>query len=549
MYGFVRPHSRRLVFILLLSLISTLIGLAQPYITKYLIDDGLIGRNFDLLLKLSLLMVAVGLVVAGLGAINRWHYVDVSARILLALRESVFSHLLRLSPRYYARTPGGELIARLDGDVGEVQRFAVDTLLAVINGVFALTGAVILMLSLSWQLSLLALALIPLIVLFLKYMRPLVERMTRTMRERASDITSFFVEKLAAVKFIQSAGGEPRERGRLADLHEVFRTDLLRLQMTNYVTGTVPALLTSITTAAVFVIGGYLTIQGQMTVGTLIAFSAYMMRATGPVHTLLGLYVAWQRARVSLQRVSEIRDIGPEVVETPAPVKLPEDDGADIRFENVIFGYAEDEPVLKDVNFSLPAGARVALHGPSGIGKSTIVDLLHRHYDPISGTVLLAGHDIRNLWLRELRSRVAVVAQDTVLFDASILENVRYANPGASDNEVHDAIDRARVGEFAQGFKDGLTTRVGVRGTALSGGQRQRIAIARALLQHPMVLILDEATSGVDRDTERRIVRSIDELFPGCTRLTITHRPDETERYDFVLKIQDDGTIAISTFQ
>ena len=142
-----------------------------------------------------------------------------------------------------------------------------------------------------------------------------------------------------------------------------------------------------------------------------------------------------------------------------------------------------------------------------------------------------------------------MVAQDTVLFDASILENVRYANPGASDNEVHDAIDRARVGEFAQGFKDGLTTRVGVRGTALSGGQRQRIAIARALLQHPMVLILDEATSGVDRDTERRIVRSIDELFPGCTRLTITHRPDETERYDFVLKIQDDGTIAISTFQ
>lgn len=533
------------MLILLLSLVSTLISLAQPYITKFLIDDGLIGRDFDLLLRLSLLMVAVGLVAAALGALNRWQYVDVSARILLALRESVFAHLLQLSPRYYSHTPGGDLIARLDGDVAEIQRFAVDTLLAVVNGVFALTGAVILMLSLSWQLSLLALVLIPAIILFLKYMRPLVERMTRTMRERSTDITSFFVDTLAAVKFIQSAGGESRERGRLANLHGAFRTDLLRLQMTNYATGTVPALLTSITTAVVFVVGGYLTIQDRMTVGTLIAFSAYMMRATGPVHTLLGLYVAWQRARVSLQRVAEIRDVQPEVVEPSNPVDLPADVPAEIRFDNVDFGYVKDEPVLKNLNFSLAAGARVGIQGPSGVGKSTIVDLLHRHYDPICGTVVLAGYDIRDIRLGDLRSRIAVVAQDTVLFDGSILDNVRYANPGASESEVRDAIARARVDEFAQGFRDGLDTRVGVRGTALSGGQRQRIAIARALLQHPLVLILDEATSGVDRDTERRIVRSIDELFHDRTRLIITHRPDESERFDLVLTIRVDGSVAL----
>lgn len=546
LYSFVRPYTSKLLLILCLSLISTFIALAQPYLTKFLIDDGLIGQNFNVLLKFSLLMVAVGLVATVLGGLNRWFYVNVSARILLAMRESVYDHLLSLSPRYYAKTRGGDIIARLDGDVAEIQRFAVDTLLAMVNGIFALTGAVILMLTLSPKLSLLALVLIPLIFGFLKIMRPRVERMSKIVRERSSDITSFFVETLSSVKFIQSAGGEVEEQQNLASLHNRFRQDTLSLQMTNYFTSAIPGLLTSITTAIIFIVGGYLSIQGEMSVGTLIAFSAYLMRATGPVNTILGLYVAWQRAKVSLKRVSEIREAEPEVIQSCSAISLPENASPDIEFKTVSFAYISDEAVLQAVNFKLPAGSKVAVRGPSGVGKTTLVDLLQRHYDPTSGAIYLAGKDLKHLQLKPLRKQIAVVAQDTVLFSTSILDNVRYANPHASDAAIHDAIQRAQIEQFSNKFEQGLQTQVGVRGAALSGGQRQRISIARAILQDPLVLILDEATSGVDRSTEQEIAAAIDELFSDRTRLVISHRPANNDDYDFVLEIHQDASVSLS---
>lgn len=525
LYRFVRPEARRLGLVFGLSVGASGVALLQPYIIKLLIDDGLIARDFGTVGIMCGAMLVAALVGAGLAAVNRWHYVTVSSRILFALREAVYRHLQTLSPSFYVRRRGGDIMARLDGDIAEVQRFAVDTALAFLNGVIVLIGALALMLALSWELSLVAFALLPLQILLLRALRPRIERMTRDLRERASGISSFFVDTLASMKLIQSVGAEPREASRLSGLQDDYFTRMRRLQMVNEAASTLPALLTLIGTILVFLAGGWMVVENTLTLGTLVAFTAYLARATGPVHTLLGLWVALKRAEVSLDRVRELMAEEPDVVQAATPQALPPDAAGAIVLEDVTFGYpGQDEVVLKDVRATFPAGAKIAVLGVSGAGKTTLIDLLHRHYDPQAGAIRIDDLDLRALALPELRRCIAVVAQDTMLLPGSIADNIRYASPDADDAAVARAAELAGIGDFVDTLPRGYDTEVGPRGTRLSGGQRQRIAIARAVLQDPLVLILDEATSGVDTETETRIGAAIDTLFGARTRIVVGHR-------------------------
>ncbi|CAI8766161.1 ABC transporter ATP-binding protein [Pseudomonas sp. fls2-241-R2A-110] len=537
LYSFVRPHRLAIAGLLGLSVCASLLVLVQPWLTKLLIDDGLLARNFAMLVLIAGLMIVAGLLGTALSGINRYLHTRLSGRILFALRDDLYRHLQTLSPSFYGQRRIGDLMSRLDGDVAEIQRFAVDSLFSAVSSVIGLVCAVAMLLTLSWKLSLLALVLIPLDVLWLRWMRRKVERDVRQLRERSADMSSFMVETLPVMKFIQSAGQQQRESRRLETLGQGYMSQLLRLQVTEFFTQAVPGTLTSLSRACAFLIGGYWVVQGTWQLGALIAFSTYLGMAVGPVQSLLGLYVAIQRMTVSLGRVMELRGEEPTVLTPVEPKPMPA--SGELRFDDVHFSHPGRPTTLRGIEARIPYGLKVALSGGSGVGKSTLIDLLQRHHDPQSGRVLLGDVDLRELDLFQLRRRIAVVSQDIVLFRGSLADNLAYAVPDASREAIAEVARLAQLDSLIESLPEGLDSPLGERGQQLSGGQKQRIAIARALLQDPLILVLDEATSAVDEATEREVIEAIDRLFAGRTRILISHRPSTLADADLRFELLD----------
>jgi len=545
LYRFVKPHKGQIVRLLLLSLCASALVLLQPYLTKILIDEGLLGKSFATLLSTAMAILLVGFASTALAGVNRYLHTRLSGTILFKLRESVYAHLQCLSPNFYAEQRTGDLLSRMDGDIAELQRFAVDGLFASVSGILGLIGAVTMMFLLSWQLALLLLILIPIQWLYLRLMRPKVEQQTRKMRERSADISSFLTETLPNMKQIQSSVAEDRELSRLSHLNQFYLSDLLKLQWIEFATSAIPSSLTSFTRAAAFVMGGYWVIQSQLALGSLIAFVTYLGMAVGPVQTLLGIYMAWQRFTVSLERVQHLTNYQPDRIVSeshPVPPMLR----GDLKFEQLSFRYNDQDTIIFDSTTAhIPAGCKVGIFGPSGIGKSTLGDLIMRHFSPTAGHILVDDHDIAQFELRDWRRHVALVAQDIVLFRGTIADNIRYSVPEASDDEVAQAVVRANLSELIGTLPQGLNSLIGERGTQLSGGQKQRIAVARALLQKPVLVIFDEATSAIDLNNEQRLMAEVDRLFASTTRLVISHRETPILDADLYLTLVN-GQIQLS---
>jgi ATP-binding cassette, subfamily B, bacterial len=539
---FVVPYWKRLGFVLLVSMLGTLLGLAQPYFLKILIDDAFLAGNFSLLVRLSGILFAVSLLSLALNSISGYRYIQVSTEALFDMRLEVFRHLQKLSPRFYAAVPMGDVLSRLNNDVSEVQRIASDTFLSFLTNLVFLAGTVVILLHLEPRLFAVSVAFVVPAVLVSRFFRVRVTEKNRDLRERSADIGSFLVEAFLGMRQTIASSQEARESTRFREKNDRFVRALLDRQLTNYMASGIPGVLLSISTFVVFLVGGYWVLEGRFTMGSFVAFTAYQARLLSPVSGLMGLYLGLQAARASLERVFALLDERAEVTEYPEPVALPVARGR-VELRSVTLDHGRGQAVLDDVSFVLEPGSATAVVGPSGVGKSTIADLLLRRLDPDEGEIRLDGIDVKKLALRELRRHVAVVEQETFLWNASVEENIRYGRPEASSHEVERAAKLAGIHDFILSLPQGYLTRVGERGQELSAGQRQRLAIARALLQDATVLILDEATSALDGETERSIAEALSPLFRSRTILVLSHRLPLVAKSDRVV-VLDGGRVA-----
>ncbi len=538
LWPYLRPRLPAFAVALGLALLMAALGAAQPLLTRAIVDRGLIGHRFDLLLAACAGMVLLALCGFALGAVHRRIYVRASGTMLFDLRGAAYAHLLRVPPDVLGRRSVGDLVSRLEGDVAEVQRFSTDTLMSVLGGVFTLLFTAAVMLAMSARLALVVALLLPLQLLVRHFTRERVQRSTRAVREQAGRIGGFMVTTLGGARAVQGAAAEDYEQARFRALNDAYLEKVLRQQMVSYATGAGAALTGHLTTAAVFVAGGLLVLRGEITVGTLVAFVAYLGRGTSSAGILLGLYTGYQRALVSLERVQALFALPPQT-ERSGAVAVPADAAGALRFEDLGFGYGEAAPVLDNINLEIAAGSKIVIGGDSGVGKSTLADLLRRFLDPARGRILLDGRDLRDYELRSLRRRIAVVEHSPLLFPETVLENLRYGTPQASEAQVLEAARRAGAHAFIAALPQAYATPLGESGLGLSAGQRQRIAVARALLAQPAVLVLDEATSGVDAATARAIETAIDAAFPRCTRIVITHHLQRLEGASLRYRLQD----------
>jgi ATP-binding cassette subfamily B protein len=540
--GYVRPYARALTPVVVLSLLGTGLGLAVPYLSKLLVDDALIAGDVGALLRILGLFVGATFAAYALNVLSGMRYTRVSADILFDMRLDLYRHLQRLSPRFYAGTPLGDLVSRINGDIGEIQRVTSEAALAWFGQVVALAGTVAMLVYLDWRLFLVSLVMLPPALWMLARYRSELEQRVRVLRERSADIGTFLIETLQGMRTVVGANAQEREVERFRTKNDGFVSALLSMRLFSYLSGGLPGLLLTLGTAVVFAYGGWRVIGGMMTLGTFVAFTAYQMRVTGPIQGLMGLWANLAAARASLARVYALLDTTPDVGESPAALPLAQARGR-ITLEGVCFGFSPGRAVLDGVDLEVPAGQIVALVGASGSGKSTLADLLCRHLDPSGGRILLDGRDLRELPLADVRRHVAVVEQDPFIFHASVADNVRYARPSATDEEIARALEAAALDERVARMPAGLETVVGERGRQLSAGERQRLAIARVFLADPAVLVLDEATGALDPTSEQAVLRGYAELMRGRTTVIITHRLDLARQAERVVLIRS-GEVA-----
>ena len=526
-------------------MVGSALGLAFPQVVRYLLDAAFERGDRALLDRLALGLVALFTVQALLSYVQAYLLSATGERAVAGLRRELFSKLLEMPPGFFVERRTGELTSRLTTDIGLLQGVLSHQIAEFARQALTLAGAVVLLTLNQPQLTLTALGVVPVIVLTAIFFGRRLRRITTGVQDRVAEANALAEEAFSQIRTVQSFVQEPTERRRYGErIAASVRAALRRA----HVRGIFFGVLTFTTFSGIaFVLwqGGRLVLEDQLTAGELVQFLLYTIYIAAAIGALASFFSAYQEAVGAAERVFEILEAEPEVTDPPAPVPLPKPVRGSVSFEEVSFRYlpGPDAPeVLEEVTLSVAPGEVVALVGPSGAGKTTLVSLLPRFWDVSGGRILLDGIDIRSLALADLRGAVGIVPQEPALFSGTVAENIAYARPNASRADVEAAARAAHAHEFVQLLPQGYDTLVGERGVKLSGGQRQRIAIARAVLKDPAVLVLDEATSSLDNESERLIEDALARLLIGRTTLIIAHRLSTVQRADRLV-VLDGGRI------
>ncbi|MEO5873857.1 MAG: ABC transporter ATP-binding protein, partial [Streptosporangiaceae bacterium] len=565
--GFARPHRRQLSWFLLLSVVTAVLAVATPVLAGRVVTEIVEGADEGIVIGLAVLIAVIAVAEAGFGLLNRWLSAGIGEGLILDLRTTVFDHVQLMPIAFFTRTHTGALVSRLNNDVIGAQRAFSDTLSGVVSNIVTLLLTLAVMIKISWQITLLAMVLLPVFVLPARRMG---SRMARLQREAAghdSVMSTQMTERFSApgATLVKLFGRPDRESAEFTARARRVRDIGVRTAMVQFVFMTALTLVSALALALVYGLGGFYSLRGQLSPGAVVALALLLTRLYAPLTALASARVEVMSALVSFERVFEILDLEPLITERPDAGRVP-DGPVSVEFDGVGFAYPSADKVslasleevatldtrggvevLHGVSFRAEPGQMVALVGSSGAGKSTIAQLLPRLYDVDSGAVRLAGIDVRDLTAASIRETLGMVTQDGHLFHDSIRENLLLVRPEAQEEELWDVLRRARLADLIEGLDDGLDTVVGERGYRFSGGERQRLTIARLLLARPRVVILDEATAHLDSTSEAAVQEALGEALAGRTALVIAHRLSTIRAADLILVIEDGRVVERGT--
>jgi ATP-binding cassette, subfamily B, bacterial len=567
-FTYARPYRRQVIAFLITLVIASLLTVAQPLVFRQIIDNGISQGNGTLVTVLAIVVAVLALLDAAIGLIGRWYSSKIGEGLIYDLRTQVYDHVQRQSVAFFTRAQTGALVSRLNSDVIGAQQAFTSTLGGVVGNLITVTIVLITMFLLSWQVTILSLILVPLFLLPARWMGRRLQALTKEQMQVNAQMSTQMTERfnVSGALLVSLFGKPAREHEDFSQRAAQVRDSGISIAMANRWFFTALLLVGSIATAITYGVGGNLVIGGSITLGTLLALVALLAQLYGPLTALSNVRVDVMTALVSFERVFEILDLPPLVRDAPH-AKPVETGPLGVSFDRVGFRYPSaaevslaslesvaregssraEEPVLHDVSFDVLPGQLVALVGPSGAGKTTITSLVPRLYDVTSGSVRVGGHDVRDLEMSSLRDAVGVVTQDAHLFHDTIGNNLRYARPDASDEDIRDALRGAHILDLIDSLPDGLDTVVGDRGYRLSGGEKQRIAIARLLLKAPRVVILDEATAHLDSESESAVQQALAEALRGRTSLVIAHRLSTVRQADVILVIEEGRVVERGT--
>ncbi|HXK14103.1 MAG TPA: ABC transporter ATP-binding protein, partial [Gaiellaceae bacterium] len=543
-----KPYRGRTILSIFSLLLATATALAPPYLSKYAIDDGIKNQDLAALWWIVAVFLIAGLLNWGMSYAQTYLTGWVGERILADLRNRLFDHLQRLSLGFYERNRAGVIISRLTNDVEAIDQLVTDGVTSLVQNTLTLLGTAILLFVLDWRLALATLIVVPFMSLATAIFRSRSARAYSAVRERLGLVTATLAEDIAGMRVVQAFTRERTNIRNFQKVTERYRDANMETVVLNGLYFPFVDLLSTAALAIVLGYGGHLYFQGAVTLGTLFAFMLYVQNFFDPVQQLSQLYGTFLSATAALDKIMDVLDKQPDVVDRPGAVELPRVEGH-VRFEHVRFGYGDGPDVLHGLDLDVPAGTTVALVGHTGAGKSTIAKLLARFYDPRHGALTIDGHDLRDVTQASLRSQLGIVPQEGFLFAGTVTENIAFGRPDATPQEVVRAAETIGANDFILRLEDGYETQLQERGTRLSLGQRQLVALARALLADPRILILDEATSSVDIGTERKIEHALRTLLAGRTAFVIAHRLSTIRDADLIVVLEHGRVVEQGTHE